>query len=150
MKRTAIGFLTTVMAGVSCISSAGADEVIPERHDNRVVQNVSPQEGRRLLDVVPGMKGELRVSGGISTSPCLAGPAEWQGDSIRVRLSECDEGEVFEDQRRLPAGISWRTDGMDVMVKYVSHHIVGRTGQLIFPVSRTQPVSLLHLMVSYE
>ncbi|EKA1666415.1 hypothetical protein OJ723_002225 [Salmonella enterica] len=143
-------FFAGLLVGTACVGTAGADEVVPERHDNWSDRGVSPQEGRRLLDTVPGDKGELWVSGGLSAAPCLVGPAERQGDRILIPLSGCDEGEVLTGMTRLPARIAWRTTGMSNMTPYPSSVMTGGDSWLTLPVDRAQAASFLHLMMSYE
>lgn len=149
MKGTAAVYLAGVMAGMLCTGPAGADEVVPERHDSRIVQAGTPREGRRLLDRVPGTAGELFISGGISAVPCRAGEAERQGNRIRIPLDGCGGDGVRAGYAQLPARVLWRTDSAGGMVTYFPAE-PGDRAQLILPVSRARPVSLLHLTMSYE
>ena len=150
MNRTVTGILVGILAGICGISSAGADEVVPDLHDGWLTHMVSPQEGRRLLDTVPANKGELWVSGGISTAPCVLGPAEQRGDRVRIALNGCDEGETQTGSTMLPARIAWRTTGMPELVRYSSSIIPGLERHLTLTVDPNRAVSLLHLVISYE
>lgn len=150
MNRTVTGILVGILAGICGISSAGADEVVPDLHDGWLTHRVSPQEGRRLLNTVPANKGELWVSGGISTAPCVPGPAEQRGDRVRIVLNGCDEGETQTGPTRLPARIAWRTTGMPELVRYPSSIIPGLDRHLTLKVDPNRAVSLLHLVMSYE
>ncbi|EAA1523940.1 hypothetical protein QDX92_004644 [Salmonella enterica] len=150
MNRTVTGFLASILVSICSISSAGANEVVPERHDGWLTHRVSAQEGRRLLDTVPANEGELWVSGGISSAPCIPGLAEQRGDRIRIPLNGCDEGEVQTGPVRLPARIAWRTTGMPEQVWYPSPVIPGEDRYLTLPVDRSRAVSLLHLVMRYE
>lgn len=150
MNRTVTGILASILAGICGISSAGADVVVPERHDGWLTHRLSPQEGRRLLDTVPANKGELWVSGGISTAPCVPGAAEQRGDRIRIALNGCDEGEVQTEPASLPARIAWRTTDMSELVSYPSSIIPGLDRHLTLTVDPNRAVSLLHLVISYE
>lgn len=150
MNKTVTSILVSILTGIGGISSAGADEVVPDLHDSWLTHRVSPQEGRRLLDTVPANKGELWISGGISTAPCVLGPVEQRGESVRIALNGCDEGEAQTGPARLPARIAWRTTGMPELVRYPSSIIPGLDRHLTLTVDPNRTVSLLHLVMSYE
>ncbi|HEC7758695.1 TPA: hypothetical protein R4A49_004334 [Salmonella enterica subsp. enterica serovar Muenchen] len=152
MNRTVTGFVASILAGICSISLAGADEVVPERHDRWLIHGISPQEGRRLLDTVPANEGELWVSGGISATPCVLGLAEQRGNRVRIPLYDCDEDEahIRGSSVRLPARIVWWTTGIPEQVWYPSPVILGGERYLTLTVDQNRAVSLLHLVMSYE
>ncbi|EMP6174907.1 hypothetical protein R9D66_004258 [Citrobacter amalonaticus] len=125
-----------------------AQEIIAERHDARIIQMMSPDEGSRLQDIVAGRDGILMISGGLSATPCLADSLR-QGDSmLRIVLSSCGEGR--DHTGYLPVDIRWRNSDLQPWKPYPLRILPDGDSVFNLPVDRVQSLDLLHLMMSYE